>query len=199
MSKELTSEQVRASIVPKADQLNADDLIAGPVTVTIVGARSGDKDCPIFIDLEGYEKRPFKPCKTMRRILVAVFGDEPKPWIGQKMTLFRDPQVQYMGETVGGIRISHLSGLTEPEKLSVTEKRGRRIEWVVCPIPLPPAEQKYVADAKRQIAEAANMEVLKALGQAIAQQVPTVQSCLRRPYKQRKKELEAKTETDTRV
>ena len=53
------------TIIPRSDQLNADDLMAGAATVTVQGVRRGTPDQPVELHLEGYEGRPFKPSKSM--------------------------------------------------------------------------------------------------------------------------------------
>ena len=52
------------TIKPKSDQLNADDLISGPITVKIVKVSKVSGDQPIVIEIEG-DYQPFKPCKSM--------------------------------------------------------------------------------------------------------------------------------------
>ena len=131
---ELTEKDVISGLAAKSDQLNAVDLVVAPVTVSIVGVRVGDKDCPWFVDLAEYPKRPFKPCVTMRRLMVHVMGKDPEHWPGQRMTLYRDPQVKYMGDTVGGVRISHFSALSEPETVELSGGHGPKIQWSVCPV-----------------------------------------------------------------
>ena len=132
MSDNPTPEDVRKSIVAKSDQLNAEDLITGPVTVKIMGVKRGDKDQPIIVEIDGHQ--PYKPCKTMRRVLIATFSDDPKLWIGQRMTLFCDPSVVWAGVKVGGIRISHLSGIDKPKTFLLTQTRGKKAEVVIRPI-----------------------------------------------------------------
>ena len=44
---------LRDTIAPKSDQLNADDLIAGNITVKIMGVRRGSRDQPVIIDIDG--------------------------------------------------------------------------------------------------------------------------------------------------
>jgi hypothetical protein len=127
-----TPDDVRKSIIPKSDQLNADDLIAGPITVTIEGVTRGDKDQPINVHIAGHQ--PYKPCKSMRRVLVSVLSDDAKTWIGHQMTLFCDPEVKWAGVKVGGIRISHLSGLDQPKTFLLTQTRGKRAEFTIQPI-----------------------------------------------------------------
>lgn len=127
-----TSEQVRKSIEPKSDQLNADDLLTGPLTVTITGVKEGDTQQPIVVEIEGH--RPYKPCKSMRRVLIAVYGDTPANWIGQRLTLFNDPDVLYAGVKHGGIRISHMSGIDKPTSFLLTARRGVKTESIIQPV-----------------------------------------------------------------
>lgn len=133
MTENPTREEVLASIVPRSDQLNAEDLLMGPINVEIKGVRRGTKEQPIFIDLVGYD-RSYRPCKTCRRILIATCSDDPKKWVGQQMTLFCDPTVLWAGVKVGGIRISHLSGLTETKTFLLTISRGKREECKIQPL-----------------------------------------------------------------
>ncbi len=188
MSEKPTPEEVRASIVPKSDQLNADDLLTGPLTVTITKVRRGNREQPIIVELEGH--RPYKPCKTMRRILIAQFTDDPKNWIGQQMTLFCDPNVAWAGVKVGGIRISHLSGLENPRTFLLTIGRGKRSEVTIQPIvSLTPKQQEFVAEASEEIQAAETLGILRAHGEKLQEEAPAVQDALRPVYAKRKKEL----------
>lgn len=183
-----TEEEVRASIVPKSDQLNADDLAAGPITVMITAVKRGDRDQPINVEIEGH--RPYKPCKTMRRILISAFTDDPKNWVGKRMTLYCDPDVLYAGVKVGGIRISHLSGLSEPKTFMITQARGKRAEVTIFPLETLTAEdKKYVDDATNEINGAETMEILKAIGHILKQKNPAIQDALRVTYTRRQNEL----------
>lgn len=125
------------TIKPKSDQLNADDLIAGPITVTVqdvVVYESPDQPVSVVIG-NGYQ--PYKPCKSMRRLMIAVWGKHDSDWIGQSMTLFNDPSVTWAGAAVGGIRISHMTGLTKPFSVALTATRGKRKPYTVEPLQLP--------------------------------------------------------------
>ena len=181
-------EEVRASIVPKSDQLNADDCVAGPITVTVTKVRRGDKDQPLIVEIDGH--RPYKPCKTMRRVLIATFSDDPKKWVGQRMTLYCDPEVLWAGVKVGGIRISHLSGLDKPKTFLITQTRGRRSEVTIKPLSvLSPEDVEQVEQAKADIAAAETLESLKAVGFVLKQKAKPVQDALRGIYAARQKEL----------
>ena len=120
------------TIKPKSDQLNADDLLTGPITVTILDVKRGSADQPVSIAIDG--QMPFKPCKTMRRVLVTAWGQDGKAWIGKSMTLFCDPTVKWGGVALGGIRISHLSDIDGSMNMMLTQSRGRKSQVVIHPI-----------------------------------------------------------------
>ena len=126
---------LRDTIEPKSDQINFDDLIAGPITVRVTGLAAGSAEQPVIVRVSnvatGAAMRDFKPCKSMRRVLVAAWGDKGKDWIGKEMTLYGDPAVKFGGVEVGGIRISHVSGIAEPMRLKLTTARSKRSEYVV--------------------------------------------------------------------
>ena len=123
------AENLSDTIKPKSDQLNADDLLTGAITVTITNVARGSADQPVSISINGY--MPFKPCKTMRRALIMLWGDNGKSWIGRSMTLYCDPSVKWGGVAVGGIRISHLSHIEKTESLMLTTTRGRKAEHTI--------------------------------------------------------------------
>jgi hypothetical protein len=125
-------------IAPKSDQLNADDLIAGPRTITVTGVRAsgkGDDQQPISINFEGDNGKPYKPCKSMRRVMVFVWGANSAAYVGRSMTLYRDESVQFGADKVGGIRISHMSHIDAPQSHALTATRGRRAPYTVQPMP----------------------------------------------------------------
>ncbi len=127
------------TIIPKSDQLNADDLLAGPLTVTIKNVTRGSHDQPISIEIPPHQ--PYKPCKSMRRVLIMAWGKNGKEWIGKSMTLYCDPSVRFGGVAVGGIRISHMSGLSEPTSMLLTTTRSKRKPFTVEPLLDAPKQQ----------------------------------------------------------
>ena len=76
-----------ATIIPKSDQLNADDLIAGSMTITItdVTIRPGTEQ-PISIHYEGDNGKPYKACKSMCRVMVTAWGPDSKKYVGRSLT-----------------------------------------------------------------------------------------------------------------
>lgn len=117
---------LRGTIVPKSDQLNAEQLLGGPMTLTVTDVRLGSEDQPVSIHYANDEGRPFKPCKTMRKVLIFAWGEDGRNWIGRTMTVYNDPAVRFGGMAVGGIRISHLSDIEREITVSLTATKGKK-------------------------------------------------------------------------
>jgi len=187
-----TADDIRSSVEPKSDQLNADDLIGGTLTVTITGVRKGDREQPIVVECEG--TRPYKPCKTMRRVLLALYGDDPKAWVGNRLTLYRDDGVTWAGVKVGGIRISHATGIKEPRTFLLTFARGKRAEVVLQPLS---DDAGYVADVRREIAAATSVGALAEIGAILKGKSKAIQQAVRADYATRQRELIANDMADS--
>lgn len=117
---------VSEAAAPRSDQQNFEDYISGPKTVTVSEARPGNAEQPVEVHLVEYPGRPFKPSKTVLRILMAAWTSDAATWAGKRMTLFGDPTVKFGGKTVGGIRVSALSHIDKPIALNLTESRGKK-------------------------------------------------------------------------
>lgn len=108
-----------AVIVPKSDQINADDLIAGPMTITITDVKvQGGQEQPVSIYFEGSTKA-YRPCKSMSRVLVAAWGPDANLYAGRTLELYRDPSVKWGGMAVGGIRIGAMSHMKDDKDLTL--------------------------------------------------------------------------------
>ena len=130
-----------AAIIPKSDQINADDLIAGPMTITITGVDiKGGQEQPVSIHFDGSDK-VFRPCKSMSRVFVTAWGPDAKKYAGRSVTLYRDPTVKWGGLEVGGIRISHLSHIDEAMTMVLTATKGSRKPFKVLPLKDAPRPQ----------------------------------------------------------
>ena len=124
-----------ATITPKSVQLNSDDLISGPRTIRITAVKAGaDDKQPVNVHFDGDENRPYIPSKSMRRVLVVLWGKDGDAYVGRRLTLYRDPTVKFGGDVVGGIKISHMSNIDGPKDLSLTETRGKRKPHHVDPL-----------------------------------------------------------------
>lgn len=124
------------TVIAKSDQLNADDLVGGPITIKVRAVtvdKNNDQPCHIFY--EGDNDKPYKPSKGMRRLLMMAWNtDDSQTFIGRSMTLWRDPTVLWAGKPEGGIRISHLSHIEKPTTFAIMVKRGKREQILVNPL-----------------------------------------------------------------
>jgi len=96
-----------------------------------VSADTGSPEQPIKINFEGDNNKPYKPCKSMRRVLVQAWGKNGLNYVGRSMTLYCDPKVMFGGIAVGGIRISHMSHIESDITMALTALRGSRKPYTV--------------------------------------------------------------------
>ena len=125
------------SIAPKSDQLNADDLMSGPITVTIREVAKGTAEQPIDVHLVEYPGRAYRPSKSMRRVLVSAWGVEGETYAGHRLTLIRNPEITFGREKVGGIEIAAMSHLEKALTVALTSTRGHRKNFTVTPLTEP--------------------------------------------------------------
>jgi hypothetical protein len=123
------------SIAPRSDQINADDLISGPVTVTIAEVAKGTPEQPVDVHLVEFPGRAYRPSKSMRRVMVSAWGAEAGTYSGHRLTLVRNPEITFGRDKVGGIEISHLSHIDKPLTIALTATRGKRKNFTVTPLP----------------------------------------------------------------
>jgi hypothetical protein len=138
------------TVVPKSDQMNAEDLISGPRTFTIARVQvNPGSEQPVWVWFHEFsDRRPFKPSKTVRRIMISAWGDESKTYAGKRITLYNDPDVQWAGEAVGGIRVSHMSGIDRPMRIALAASSRARKPWIIEPLPdAPPPSRAYALAA----------------------------------------------------
>lgn len=122
------------TIAPRSDQINADDLISAPITVTIREVSKGGAEQPVDVHLVEYPGRAYRPSKSMRRVMVLAWGAESSAYIGRRITLFRNPEITFGRDKVGGIEISHLSHIDKPLTVALTATRGKRKSFTVQPL-----------------------------------------------------------------
>lgn len=157
---------VTKAIEPKSDQLNSDDLLTGPRTIRIRDVKiQSTAEQPVWIYFDGDNNKPWKTAKTTTRCLAAVWGPDASKWIGLSCTIYCDPTVTWGGAAVGGIRVSHMEGLTSPRTLMLTKTRGKKGATVIKPLevkataqpkptPQPESTQEIDPIGLRQEAEA---------------------------------------------
>lgn len=143
---------MRITAEPRSDQINADDLVGSPRTYTITGVDTGKAEQKYDISLEG-ETRVWRPPLTVLRTLIKCWGDDAAAWQGKRATLYCDEKVTFGREAVGGIRVSHVSGIDKPTTVSVTASRGKRQKVTIQPLQdAPQRPASIVPDTWRQIA-----------------------------------------------
>jgi len=148
---------------PDSAQQNYDDYMSAPKTVTVSQVKSGTKEQPLELHLTEFPGRPYKPGKSMRRVLVAAWGPEASVYVGRKLTLYGDPTIRFGKDAVGGIRISHLSHIDKPLEIPLTVTRGQRKPFVVQPLNVPEKPDQSVVDAVlADLMSASSLESLKA-------------------------------------
>jgi len=125
---------LRSAAAPRSDQTNFDDVNGTQKTITVTSVRSGNAEQPVVINYEGDNGKPYKPCKSMLRVLIYAWGEDGREWAGKSMTIYGDPEVKFGGVKVGGIRISHLSHIKEPIDISLTVTRGKRAPYKIQPL-----------------------------------------------------------------
>lgn len=132
---------ISKTLLAKSDQLNALDLSGAPIVATIKAVRPGDRDHPIFVDLEGMDGRPWKPSLGMRRILSSGWGTETDEWIGRLVKLVNNPEVVYAGKAVGGVEVvamSHIDkAFTLPKRVSQKKSVPHHVDVLAEPVTEP--------------------------------------------------------------
>lgn len=122
------------TIVARSDQLNAADILGGPITVTITKVSKGDGDQPVSISYQGDNGKPFKPCKSVRRLLVGMWGKDASKYVGRRLTLFFDPRVTWAGKEEGGVRVSHASHIDGEFKMALRASKAKTVMTTVKPL-----------------------------------------------------------------
>lgn len=122
---------LRDTIVPKSDQINAEQLLGGPLTITVTGVSRGTADQPVVVNYMDDGGRPYKPCKSMRKLLIFAWGEDGSQWVGRSMTIYNKQDVKWGGVAVGGIRISHMSHIERDIALSLTATKGKKEPYTV--------------------------------------------------------------------
>ncbi len=117
---------LRTEVVPKSDQLNSDDLIAGPITIEITRVVKNEeaREQRTSIYYKGDRGKPYKPGKSMIDVMGQIWGWDGALYVGRFLTLYRDPDVTFGKTWKGAIRISHMSHIDRAQNPLITMTRG---------------------------------------------------------------------------
>ena len=122
------------SLAANSSQQNADEYVSGPKTVTVSEVKKGTTEQPVEVHLVEFPGKPFKPAKSVRRVLAKAWGTDASQWAGRRLTIYCDPEVRYAGKAVGGLRVSHVSHIDKPVTVALTVTRGKREPFTVHPL-----------------------------------------------------------------
>ena len=125
------------SLAANSQQQNYDEYLSGPKTVTVSEVKRGSAEQPVDVHLVEFPGKPFKPAKSVRRVLAAAWGADASAWTGHRLTIYGDPDVKYAGKSVGGLRVSHVSHIDKPVTVALTVTRGKREPFTVHPLAEP--------------------------------------------------------------
>jgi hypothetical protein len=163
----MNENDISHTIIAKSDQLNACDLLGGPITVSVqkVDVRKG-KEQPVSIHI-GEGRQPFKPCKSVLRVLAKLWGIDSSKWTGRSMTLYCDETVTWAGERCGGIRVSHLSHIPGKQEIPIRASQHKVLKVIIHPLKSTPEIKLITIDQRKELASMAEhkgitMEALKA-------------------------------------
>lgn len=151
------------TIQPTSDQLDSVDLLPGPRTFTIEQVSKGNAEQPVQIHLADFP-RPWRPGKSMRRVLVAAWGPDASQYLGRSVRLYCDDSVTFGADRVGGTRISHLSHIDKKLSIPLLVTRGRSKVYTVDPLTVDtqPTAAKPAEPTPQQVAECTDVQQLTA-------------------------------------
>jgi hypothetical protein len=127
---------ISETLAPNSDQLDAIELLGSPRTFTIAEVSKGNAEQPVNVHLAEFP-RPWRPGKSMRRVLAACWGTDASVWVGRRVRLYCDESIRFGSETVGGTRIEALSHIDKPRKIPLLITRGKSATFVVQPLAEP--------------------------------------------------------------
>lgn len=133
---------INHTLVTKSDQLNADDIVSKPIVVQVTRVTIDSSEQPVSVHISG-GYQPWKPCKTMRRVLAAAWGaEDANVWIGRWLRLYRDPAVRFGAGAVGGIRLEAMSHIRAPIEVNLNSSKGKKALYKIAiltpPVASPP-------------------------------------------------------------
>jgi hypothetical protein len=106
--------------------------------------------------------------------MITLWGIDAMQYVGRSMTLYRDPEVQFGGMKVGGIRIGEMSHIEKDAQLVLTASKTKRAPYMVRKMkaqvsqPITETTTDTPAVIAEQIQNAATMADLVAIWKAAA-------------------------------
>jgi hypothetical protein len=175
------------SIEPNSAQVNAEDFLTGPRTVTITNVEEGSSEQPVFIHIQEFPNRTYRPSKSMRRVIVAAWGSDSSAYTGRQLVLFCNPEITFGKDKVGGIQIASMSHIDKPLTLALTATRGKRKTFTVQPLTTEPPKDTSGRDWLKELSIAGDdIAAITTLGTAakMAHASEIVVGAIRGKYKE---------------
>lgn len=129
----MTSFDISETLEPNSEQLDAVELLGGARTFSIERVTKGNAEQPVQVHLAEFP-RPWRPGKSMRRVLAACWGADASQWVGRRVRLYCDLNVVFGKEKVGGTRIAALSHIDKPRQIPLLVSKGRSAVFTVEPL-----------------------------------------------------------------
>ena len=122
------------TLQPNSEQLDAIELVSGPRVFLIEKVTRGNAEQPVNVHFADFP-RPWRPGKSMRRVLVACWGADASQYAGRRVELYCDVDVVFGGKAVGGTRISRISHIEKAKSVPLLVARGKSAMFTVTPLP----------------------------------------------------------------
>jgi len=185
---------IDATLAPKSDQLDAIEL-SQPRTITVRAVTAGSGEQPINVYFDGDDGRPFRPSKTVRRILREAWGNRGSDWVGKSATLYNDKTVKYGGIEVGGVRVSHVSHIDSPITMMLPVTRGKFAKYHIQPLTIREMPAAKFADVLARMTAATTEDALLKIAKEIGEDASEQQrEQARAAFRARRAELTTTTE-----
>jgi hypothetical protein len=141
--------------------------------VTVQEVVAGSAEQPVDVRLVEFPGRAYRPSKSMRRVMVLAWGPEAAVYSGRRLTLYRNPEITFGKDKVGGIEISQMSDLAKPLTVALTATRGRRKAFSVEPLPAVVARD-FLAEANAAGDDIATLRALYTAAQSAGEPAGTL-------------------------
>lgn len=160
------------TVKPKSDQMNFEDFLGrDSIVIKITKVTTdGPIDQPVSIFYEGESLKPYKPNKSMRRVLIHCWGIEKDVYIGRSLRLFGNPKVKWAGAEAGGIQISEFSNIEKAMTINLTVSRGKKEKFTVNPLKISALDELKI---QGEISAKKGMEAFTVWGKSLTAEQKT--------------------------